>query len=113
MVQVVEVDTYRPYFEFVPCWDYFPDLGAPTFAQMDCEFQRHVYSRAQLKALQAREDFDRDAIEKALARMPNGNYQKYNYDTDMQAIGRTLRGITHQEPPAGAVDAMAAWISRQ
>lgn len=87
VVQVVEVDTYRPYFEFVPCWDYFPDLGAPTFAQMDCEFQRHVYSRAQLKALQAREDFDRDAIEKALARMPNGNYQKYNYETEMQAIG--------------------------
>lgn len=48
-VVVSEEDVLRPYFEPVSCWDYYPDLAAKAFVQMDGQFQRHVFSRHQLR----------------------------------------------------------------
>ena len=60
-VMVDEQDVLRPYFEYVPCWDYYPDMSAKSFAQMDGQFQRHVFSRHQLRKLADRSDFMGDA----------------------------------------------------
>lgn len=87
MPQVLTIDTYRPYFEFVPCWDYYPDMTAKTFAQMDGEFQRHVMSKAQLSELAKRPDFDSDQIHEFMRREPKGNYKKLNYETDLDNLG--------------------------
>jgi hypothetical protein len=87
MPQVLVVDTYRPYFEFVSCWDYFPDMTAKRFDQMDGEFQRHVKSRQQLSALAKRGDFDGDLIRDFMLRNQNGNYTKLNYENDLDAVG--------------------------
>lgn len=82
MAQVLNVDTYRPYFEFVSCWDYFPDMTAKRFDQMDGEFQRHVKSRQQLTTLAKRPDFDGDAIRLFMQRN-KGNYTKENYENEL------------------------------
>lgn len=87
MPQVLQMETYRPYFEFVPCWDYYPDLTAKTFAQMDGEFQRHVMSKQQLTELAKRADFDHDAIHDFMRRHAQGNYVKLNYETQLDSIG--------------------------
>lgn len=87
VVQVVEVDTYRPYLEFVSCWDYFPDLAAPVWEQMEGEFQRHLRSRHQLLQLAKRSDFDADAIRKFVQENPQGNYNRSSYENEIQAIG--------------------------
>jgi hypothetical protein len=85
--QIVETDAFRPYLEFVPCWDYYPDMSAASFEQMDGEFQRHVYSRHQATQLAERDDFDGPVILAYLQANPDGNYEKYTYEEELQALG--------------------------
>ena len=56
-VVVTQQEMLRPFYEFVPCWDYYPDMSAKTFAAMDGQFQRHVFSRHQFRRLADRPDF--------------------------------------------------------
>jgi hypothetical protein len=58
----------RPRFEFVPIWDYYPDMAAKTFAQMDGQFTRVVMSRHQVIQLKRRPDFIEKQIDEALMR---------------------------------------------
>lgn len=86
--QVVEQTIYRPYFEFVSIWDYYPDFSAKTFEQQDGEFQRHIYSRHTLKQLADRPDFMGDQINEYLRTHPNGNYTKKNYETQLDQVSK-------------------------
>lgn len=92
--QIIEIDAYRPYMEFVPCWNYYPDMSATTFAQMDGEFQRHIYSRHQALRLADRPDFDGEAITKFIDSHPDGNYEKYTHEIEVQAIGKQNSNTT-------------------
>ena len=56
--------SYKPMFEFCPVWDFYPDMSAKTFAQMDGYFTRKVMSRTQVLALADREDFFAPQIKK-------------------------------------------------
>lgn len=85
--QLVTQDTYRPYLEFVSCWDYYPDMSASTFDQMQGEFQRHVYSKHQANRLADRFDFDGDAITRYIDTHPEGNYTKATYEGELEALG--------------------------
>jgi hypothetical protein len=77
---------YRPYFEFVPVWDYYPDMSAKSFDQMDGQFQRHVFSKHQLLALAKRGDFDTKAIRDFIASNPDGNCTRQNHETQMSTL---------------------------
>ncbi|WP_055128523.1 hypothetical protein [Pseudomonas mediterranea] len=108
--QVVEVDTYRPYFEWVSCWDYYPDLSAKTFAQMDGEFQRHVYSKQQFEDLARRADFNGDAITEYIRQHSEGNYREVTYETDIRALGGR-RGETVPTPKGCKYEVLEYWGS--
>jgi len=90
-VQIVDVDAFRPYFEFVPCWNYYPDMSATSFEQMEGEFQRHIQSRAQLQQLAKRGDFDGDLIRTLIARYPDGNYERHSHETLLQTLNGQAR----------------------
>lgn len=77
---------FRPYFEFVSIWDYYPDMSAKNFEQMDGQFQRHVFSAAQLKKLAKRDDFMGDRISKFL-RGTGSNYEKQQFETELEKLG--------------------------
>jgi hypothetical protein len=77
----------RPMFEFVSVWDYYPDLSAKTFAQMDGQFERHIMSRHQLRKLADRSDFRGDAILKYLAEHQQGNYKRQPHEVELKAMG--------------------------
>jgi hypothetical protein len=79
--------TYRPYFEYVSNWDYYPDLAAKTFAQMDGQFQRHIFSRHQLRKLAERADFRGNVINDYLRSHADGNYTRQTYETELQTLG--------------------------
>lgn len=85
--QVLEVEAYRPYWEFVPCWNYYPDLSAPSFEQMEGEFQRHIYSKHQLLQFADRGDVDGDTIREFVRQHPDGNYTRSNHENEMQQLG--------------------------
>ena len=86
-VIVSEEDVLRPYFEPVSCWDYYPDLAAKAFVQMDGQFQRHVFSRHQLRKLADRKDFIGDNIKKYLETHREGNYRRETYEGELKTLG--------------------------
>ena len=78
---------YKPVFEFLRCWDFYPDLSAKTFTEMDGYFTRHVMSRAQIKKLSTREDFMPTQISTYLATHQMGNYRPQPFETELRAMG--------------------------
>lgn len=82
--------SYRPRFEFVPLWDYYPDLSAKGLHQMDGQFERVVLTRHELVKLKQRPDFIEKQIDATLRRFPNGNYKRRAYETEILALGPTL-----------------------
>lgn len=78
---------YRPHFDFLPIWDYYPDLSAKYRAQMDGQFERMVLSKHQLRALADRPDFLDDVIKKYLRENPKGNYKRRTFESEIKAMG--------------------------
>lgn len=81
---------YRPRFEFVPLWDYYPDMSAKTLAQMEGQFQRIVMSKHQTIMLKQRPDFLADQIDVFLKQSPTGNYVRRAFETELKANGVQL-----------------------
>lgn len=79
---------YRPFFEVVPVWDYYPDFSAKSFDQMDGQFQRHVYSSHSVSQLAKRDDYMTDMVSEYLRENPSGNYQKKGYETELNQMSK-------------------------
>lgn len=88
--EVGQQTVYRPIFEFVSNWDYYPDLSAKDFSQMDGQFQRHIFSRHQLIELAKRPDFKGDVIRKYLSERQTGNYARQVYEIELQVLGEQV-----------------------
>lgn len=78
---------FKPLFEFLPIWDFFPDMSAKTLAGMDGYFTRQVMSREQVSDLMKRDDFFADQIKTYLARNTVGNYKPQPFETDLRTMG--------------------------
>lgn len=78
---------YRPRFEFVPIWEYYPDMSAKSLDQMEGQFQRPVMSRHQLSKLRDRPDFIEGQITAAMMQYPQGNYVRRSFETEMRSQG--------------------------
>lgn len=85
--QAQEYDAYRPQFEFVPIWDYYPDLASKSFASMDGQFRRYVMSRHQVRKLAEDPNFFGDQIRAYLNSHLQGNYQRKMYETELKQMG--------------------------
>lgn len=83
----VEVETvYKPVFEFLPVWDFFPDMAAKTLREGAGYYIRTVMSKSQLLDLATREDFFGDAIRSAVSRRV-GAYTPMAYETMLRTMG--------------------------
>lgn len=80
-------DAMRPQFDFVPIWDYYPDMSAKYLHQMDGQFQRIVMSRHQIAELADRPDFFGGVIKAYLREHPKGNYKRRTYEGEIKAMG--------------------------
>lgn len=78
---------YKPVFEFMPVWDFYPDMSAKTFNEMDGYFTRVVMSRTQIRKLGKRRDFFEDVIKKYLSMHQQGNYRAQPFETELRAMG--------------------------
>jgi fructose 1,6-bisphosphatase len=70
---LVEHEEMKPYFEFVPIWDIYPDMNAMTLE--DCEYiiQRHTMLASDLRQLARRDDFDKQKIKEYIAANRHGD----------------------------------------
>lgn len=78
---------YKPVFEFLKIWDFYPDMSAKTFEDMDGYFTRVVMSRSQVRALADRKDFFPEQVKKYLVTNSQGNYRPLEYETELRAMG--------------------------
>ena len=86
-MMAVPFTAYRPRFEFVPIWDYYPDMSAKSLGQMEGQFQRIVMAKHQLGLLRDRPDFLADQITEAMRVNPDGNYTRRAFETELRADG--------------------------
>ena len=78
---------YKPVFEWVSVWDFYPDMSAKRFTTMDGYFMRHVMSRSQILALKEKPKFFKDQIDQYLQRHTVGNYRPDWYEAELRAMG--------------------------
>ena len=81
------IASYKPVFEFVPVWEFYPDLAAKTFASMDGYFLRKVMSKSQVMALSKRSDFFKEQIARYLSAYPVGNYKPLEFEQELRVMG--------------------------
>lgn len=81
------VKAMKPEFEFLPVWDFYPDMATKNLQKMDGYFVRKVMSRSQLRDLADRKDFMREQILGYLKMHPIGNYRPMWYETELRAMG--------------------------
>lgn len=91
-----EYTAFRPLFEHVSLWDYYPDMSAKTLAQMDGQFERVVMSKHQTVMLKQRPDFMADQIDAFLKSNPQGNYRRRAFETELRALGVAIN-VTQSE----------------
>ena len=89
---VREVDSYRPYFDLVTVWDYYPDMHARTFEQMDGQFEDHIFAKHQLQSLGRRPDFFGELVDAHIYQNPNGNYEKRSHENQLESLNRSDQG---------------------
>jgi hypothetical protein len=82
-----EFEANRPHFEFVPIWDYYPDMTSKHLYHMDGQFQRKVLNRYQLRELADDGAFFQSVILSYLKRNPKGNWKERTYETDLRTQG--------------------------
>ena len=82
-----KVKRRRPYYEVLSIWDYYPDLSAKRFTDMDGQFIRRVMSRQQLRDLADRPDFFGDQIKGWLATHTSGNFTELWWEKQLRTTG--------------------------
>ena len=93
----VEEEKYKPLFEFLPVWNYYPDLSAKDINHQDGEFERHIMSRADVQALADRPDFIGARIDEYLRKHLYGNYQPEWWETAMKSEPKSGQASVQQE----------------
>lgn len=76
-----------PQFEFVPIWDYYPDMSAKYLHQMDGQFQRIVMSRVQVRKLASNSEFFGGVIKRYLRDHQTGNYKEKQHESELKSMG--------------------------
>lgn len=78
---------YKPQFEFLPVWDYYPDMSSKNLHDGDGYFVRLVMSKAQLRRLAKRSDFFEKVIKQYISTNPRGNYKAQTFETELRTMG--------------------------
>ena len=80
---LVQKKINRPYAEFKPIWDIYPDLSVTDkdLCRFFCE--RHIMPRHKLLQLAAREDFDGAFIKEFIAANPDGKAEYSNFESEL------------------------------
>ena len=75
-----------PYKENTRIWDFYPDMSTTEPEQMDGCFERHVFTKHDLRQLMKRKDFNKEIIEDYMRENPDGDYTPEDWEVDLQAI---------------------------
>ncbi len=91
--ELLEREVRFPFFEFVPIWDYYPDMSATRHEDTEGEFQRHVMNKADLRALASRKSFDAEKIKEFLRAYPEGLAEQRFHEAELRNINAKKDGV--------------------
>lgn len=80
------IDVYKPMYDFLPVWDFYPDLTARDLPG-EGYFLRKILGRRALRKLGDRPDFIKTQVRRVLSLLPNGNYKIKNWETELRQMG--------------------------
>ena len=89
--EAIEVEKYKPLYEFERVWDHYPDMSAKTLADQDGAFDRHIMTRAQVQELAGRIDFMGERVTKWLNENKTGNYKAKWWESVIEAEPKSDR----------------------
>ena len=83
---LIEKKISRPYAEFKPIWNIYPDLSVTN--KDDCRFicERHIMPRHKLLQLATRPDFNGDKILQFIQDNPNGKAEYATYENELYQL---------------------------
>lgn len=75
-----------PYFEHVPIWDVYPDMGASEWNKQQFFWQRHVMSRHELRGLAKNPVFSSRMILRYIEDNENGDVKEQSYESLLRSM---------------------------
>ncbi|HUH10165.1 MAG TPA: hypothetical protein VLZ73_06420, partial [Brevundimonas sp.] len=91
---------YKPQYDFLPVWDFYPDMSGRTLPG-DGYFLRMVLTRSELRKLAKRDGYMEDQIKAIIKRFPNGNYKMQTFETELRTMGTTQHVDPTKAEPQG------------
>lgn len=85
----VERDIYKPQYDHLPVWDFYPDMSARTLPG-EGYFVRKVLGRAALRKLADRPDFFGSQVKLVLTQVPGGNWKAKSWETELRGMGNAI-----------------------
>lgn len=83
-----------PYFEYVPVFNFFPDLDAKYEKEMEGAFISSVLSSSELSDLKSDSRYYSEVIEHVLKENPEGCYRKEEWESDIDANNNQSTPVT-------------------
>jgi hypothetical protein len=90
-----------PYYELTPIWNWYPDMTVTEAEDMDGSFERHVYSKHQVRDLRSLKGFNSDLINDYLSTHPNGDYKPESWEQTLRGIGNSPQSGTTSRTQSG------------
>jgi hypothetical protein len=92
--EAIEVDKYKPFFEFLSIWDHYFDMTATALDKQDGCFDRHIMTRSEVEALADRPDFLKVRVLQYLATHTAGNYKPQWWESAIKGEPKSAKGST-------------------
>ena len=94
--EAIEIDKYKPRYEFRRVWDHYPDMTAKALDSQDGAFDRHIMTRAQVEELIERHDFMGVRVCEWLNKHLEGNYAPLWWEAVLTAEPKGDRSLVTQ-----------------
>lgn len=93
-------DIYKPMYEHLPVWDFYPDMSARK-APGEGYFVRKVLGRSALRKLASRKDFFPTVIKQVLTHFTSGNHKQRSWETELRTMGLAAQAESTTTAAAG------------
>lgn len=77
---------YRPYYEFVPIWNIYPDMSVADPRRVQFVWQEHLMSAQELADLSRMPNFDKEAIREYILAHKSGDADPKIFETNLRTI---------------------------
>lgn len=88
-------EVYKPQYDFLPVWDFYPDMSARTLPG-EGYFVRKILGRSAVRKLADRPDFLGPQIKAALQQLQSGNYRAKSWEDQLKTMGMAANAQTVQ-----------------